>query len=245
MAPDPAFPNPHVLDRASSVRAGARGMLPITVGIAPFGIIAGVAATDAGLGLAEAMGFSLVVLAGAAQLASLDLIGRDAPALVVIVTALIINLRMLMYSAALAPELAHESRAKRLFGAYWVTDQTFAVSIVRFRATELAPVDRWWFYFGTAIPLWVVWQLATAVGVIAGGAVPPAIPLGFALPLAFISLLVPTLTDRPAVVAALSAAVVAVVAAPLPANAGMPLAALVGITVGWIVAVTSTKQVAA
>jgi predicted branched-subunit amino acid permease len=91
----------------------------------------------------------------------------------------------------------------------------------------------------------VVWQLATAVGVIAGGAVPPAIPLGFALPLAFISLLVPTLTDRPAVVAALSAAVVAVVAAPLPANAGMPLAALVGITVGWIVAVTSTKQVAA
>jgi predicted branched-subunit amino acid permease len=245
MASDPALPSPPVLDRVSSVRAGARGMLPITVGIAPFGIIAGVAATDAGLGLAEAMGFSVVVLAGAAQLASLDLIGRDAPVLVVIVTALIINLRMLMYSAALAPELAHVSRAKRLLGAYWVTDQTFAVSIVRFRASGQAPVDKWWFYLGSAIPLWVVWQLATAVGVVAGGAVPPTIPLGFALPLAFISLLVPTLTDRPAVVAALSAAVVAVVAAPLPANAGMPLAAITGIAAGWIAAGATGRRAAA
>ena len=211
-------------------------MLPITVGMAPFGIIAGIGATDAGLGLAEAVGFSVVVLAGAAQLAALDLIGRDAPILVVIVTALIINLRMLMYSASLAPELAHLSRARRLVGAYWLVDQTYAVSIVRFNNVEVAPVDRWWFYVGSGLPLWVVWQLMTVLGVLAGGAVPDAIPLGFALPLAFLSLLVPTLTERPAVITALTAAAVAVVAAPLPANAGMPLAALVGILVGWIVA---------
>ncbi len=211
-------------------------MLPITVGIAPFGIIAGIAATDAGLGLPEAVGFSVLVLAGAAQLAALDLIGRDAPLLVVIMTALIINLRMLMYSASLAPELAHLPRGRRLLGSYWLTDQTYAVSIVRFRDTEVATVDRWWFYAGSALPLWVVWQLTTVVGVLVGDAVPAAIPLGFALPLAFISLLVPTVTDRPAVVAAVVAGTVAVVAAPLPANAGMPLAALAGILAGWVTA---------
>jgi predicted branched-subunit amino acid permease len=236
MPPDHPTPDPCVLDPVASLRAGARAMLPITVGIAPFGVITGIAATDAGLGLPEAVGFSIMVLAGAAQLASLDLIGRDAPILVVVVTALIINLRMLMYSASLAPELAHLSRAKRLLGSYWLTDQTYAVSIVRFRDVGATSVDRWWFYLGSGIPLWVVWQLATVVGVVGGGAVPETIPLGFALPLAFISLLVPTLTDRPAVIAALTAALVAVVAAPLPANAGMPLAALVGIIAGWVVA---------
>jgi predicted branched-subunit amino acid permease len=236
MPPDHPTPDPCVLDPVASLRAGARAMLPITVGIAPFGVITGIAATDAGLGLPEAVGFSIMVLAGAAQLASLDLIGRDAPILVVVVTALIINLRMLMYSASLAPELAHLSRAKRLLGSYWLTDQTYAVSIVRFRDVDATSVDRWWFYLGSGIPLWVVWQLATVVGVVGGGAVPETIPLGFALPLAFISLLVPTLTDRPAVIAALTAALVAVVAAPLPANAGMPLAALVGIIAGWVVA---------
>lgn len=229
-------PDLHALDPAASLRAGVRAMLPITVGIAPFGLIAGVAATDAGLGLPEAVGFSVFVLAGAAQLTSLDLIGRDTPILVVIATALIINLRMLMYSASLAGELAHLPRSRRLLGSYWLTDQTYAVSIVRFRDVEVAPVDRWWFYLGSALPLWIVWQLATIAGAVAGGAVPEVIPLGFALPLAFISLLVPSLTDRPAVVAAITAAVIAVVAAPLPANAGMPLAALMGILMGWVVA---------
>lgn len=223
-----------VLDPAASLWAGVRAMLPMTVGVAPFGLIAGVAATDAGLGLGEAVAFSVVVLAGAAQLAAFDLIGRDAPLLVIIMTALIINLRMLMYSASLAPELAHLSRRRRLLGAYWLTDQSYVLSLIRFR--QPGEVDRWWFYVGTALPLWVVWQLATIVGVVAGGAVPEAVPLSFALPLAFLSLLVPALTDRPAVVTALTAGTVAVVAAPLPANAGMPLAAVIGILVGWSVA---------
>ncbi len=224
------------LPPAASLRAGAQAMAPITVGMAPFGLIAGVAATDAGLGLPEAVGFSVIVLAGASQLAALDLIGRDAPVVVAILTALIINLRMLMYSASLAPELAHLSRARRLVGSYWLTDQTYAVSLVRFHHPDAAPVDRWWFYAGSALPLWVVWQTTTVLGVLLGGAMTDAIPLGFAVPLAFLSLLVPTVTDRPALVAAITAAAVATVAAPLPANAGMPLAAVTGILVGWVAA---------
>lgn len=233
------------LGPAPSVRAGVVAMLPITVGVVPFDLIAGIAATDAGLGLAEAVGFSVVIFAGAAQLAALDLIGRDAPLLVVIGTVLIINLRMLMYSAGLAPRLADQSRARRLAGAYWLTDQTFAVSIVRFDDDRAAPVARWWFYTGAGLALWSVWQTSTILGVVAGETVPEVVPLGFALPLAFLSLLVPTLTDRPAVVAAVVAGTVAVAAAPLPANAGMPLAAVLGILTGWLLSAREDRKVRA
>ena len=231
------------LGSGPSLRSGVAAMLPITVGVVPFGLIAGIAATDAGLGLAEAAGFSVVIFAGAAQLAALDLIGQDAPLLVVIGTVLIINLRMLMYSAGLAPRLADQSRARRLAGAYWLTDQTFAVTVVRFDDDRAAPVARWWFYAGAGLALWSVWQLSTVIGVVAGETVPEVVPLGFALPLAFLSLLVPTLTDRPAVVAAVAAGTVAVVAAPLPANAGMPLAAVSGILAGWLVALRTSGEV--
>lgn len=230
---------------APSARAGVAAMLPITLGVVPFGLIAGIAATDAGLGLAQAIAFSVGIFAGAAQLAAFDLLGRDAPILVVVGTVLIINLRMLMYSAGLAPRLADQSRARRLAGAYWLTDQTFAVSVVRFDDDRAAPVSRWWFYVGAGLALWIVWQTSTIVGVVAGAAVPDVVPLGFALPLAFLSLLVPTLTDRPAVVAAVAAGTVAVVAAPLPANAGMPLAAVTGILAGWLVSLRASRQVRA
>lgn len=226
---------------ARDLRAGALAVAPIVVGIVPFGLIVGLGAVDAGLGLAEALGFSVMVFAGAAQLAALDLLGRDAAIAVVVMTALIINLRMVMYSASIAPFLAYLPRRRRAVLSYFLVDQVYALAIVRYRQDP--DLDRWWFYLGAALPLWVTWQVTTMLGVLVGDAVPDAIPLGFAVPLAFLSLLVPTLTDRPAVVAALTAAVVATAGVPLPANIGMPLAAVAGIGAGWLVAVRRPGEV--
>lgn len=226
---------------ARDLRAGAVAVAPIVVGIVPFGLIVGLAAVDAGLGLAEALGFSVFVFAGAAQLAALDLLGSDAAVAVVITTALVINVRMVMYSASIAPYLAALPRRRRVLGTYFLIDQVYALAIVRYR--DQPDLDRWWFYLGAALPLWITWQTTTALGVFVGDAVPDAIPLGFAVPLAFLSLLIPTLTDRPALVAALAAAVVATLAVPLPANAGMPLAALAGIGAGWLAAVHRERVV--
>lgn len=224
-------------DQRSPIRefgAGAAAMAPILVGIVPLGLIGGVATVEAGLGIAEAMGFSALAFAGAAQLAALDLMARDTSLPVVVMTALVINVRVVMYSASIAPHLAHLPRRRRLAASYMLVDQVYAISIVRF--TRDAEIDRWRFFVGAAVPMLMVWVSTTGLGVLVGDAVPDAVPLAFALPLAFIALLVPTVTDRPGVVAALTAAVVATVAAPLPANLGMPLAATAGILAGWIAA---------
>ena len=204
------------------------------LGVVPFGLIAGLAVVENGLGLPESLGFSLVVFAGASQLAALELLGGGAPVAVVLVTALAINVRFVMYSASMAPQLADQPTRRRLLGAYLLTDHAFAVVSTPGPADD--PADRWDFYLGAALVMWGTWQVATVAGALLGDALPDALPLAFAAPLAFLSLLVPAVTDRPTLAAAISAAGVAVVAAPLPANLGMPLAAMTGVLVGWGVA---------
>lgn len=216
-------------------RRGVVDVLPVVLGVVPFGLIAGVAATEAGFDLAHALGFSIAIFAGASQLAAIDLLGRDAPALVAIGTIVVINSRMLMYGASIAPHLAREPLPRRLGAAYLLVDQVYALCIARFVAEPDLP--RLPYYLGTGLPLWVNWVAWTAVGAIAGAAVPDAIPLGFAVPLVFLALLVPAMHDRPTIAAGVAAGVVATVAAPLPANLGMPLAAVTGIAVGLGVSV--------
>lgn len=245
--PSPAGP-PGAADQPGAATAfllGTGAILPILVGVVPFGLIAGLAAPRAGLGAAEASGFSVVVFAGAAQLAALDLLGAGAPLVVVVVTALVINLRFAMYSASLAPHLAGQGLARRLLAAYLMTDQAYAVSVVRFGRDELDARGRFAFYLGACVPMWLVWQVCTVVGALGGRVVPAGLPLGFVVALAFLSLLLPAVTDRPTAAAALTAAAVAVAAAGLPANAGMPLAAVTGVGVGWLLSTRRRRRIAA
>ena len=118
------------------VRAGARAVAPMLVGVVPFGLVAGAAPAEHGLGAGAAIGFSTIVFAGASQLAAIDVLGDGGSALVAAVAAWTINLRMLLYSASLAPHLAEESLPTRLGMAYVLTDQAYAVSISRWDGTD-------------------------------------------------------------------------------------------------------------
>ena len=229
-------PAPRALSARESVLAGARAIAPILLGVVPFGIIAGFAAIEIGLRVADAVGFSLLLFAGASQLAAIELLGAGAPVVVVVLTVVVINLRFGMYSASLAPHLADRSLASRLTGAYLLTDQAYAVTITRVTSDLGGRADRFWFYLGAALPMWLVWQVVTVLGALVGDAVPPEVPLGFAVPLAFVALLVPTVTDRPTLAAALTAGGVATLGAQWPANLGMPAGALTGVVIGWTLA---------
>jgi 4-azaleucine resistance transporter AzlC len=213
-------------------RRGVRDVAPLLLGVAPFGLVAGIAAANAGLDLTQAVGMSVIVFAGASQLAALDLIGRDAPLSVVVLTAVVINLRMLMYSASIAPYFRTFAARVKAGLAYLLTDQAYALSIASYRAE--ASVDRVAYYLGVAVTLWVVWQLTTAAGVLLGTGVPDAWGLEFAVPLVFLALLVPAMEDGPTTVAGLVGGTVAVVGAGLPLNLGLLVGASVGIVAGLL-----------
>jgi 4-azaleucine resistance transporter AzlC len=218
------------MDR-SEFRQGVRDVSPLLLGIIPFGFIAGIATVDAGLGLPEAVGLSTVVFAGAAQLATLELIGRDAPLAIIVVTAVVINLRMLMYSASIAPHFTHLSKRMKAMVAYLLTDQAYALSIARYKTGERSPVA---YYLGVAVTLWVVWQLTTIAGVVLGTRVPESLGLEFAVPLVFLALLVPAMEDRQTTVAGIAGGAVAVGTAGLPLNLGLLVGATVGILAGLL-----------
>jgi len=219
------------MDR-SAFRQGVRDVTPLLLGIIPFGFIAGIATVNAGLGLPEAVGLSAIVFAGAAQLAALDLIGRDAPLAIVVVTAVVINLRMLMYSASLAPHLQHLSSRTKAAVAYLLTDQAYALAIARYRTAESTRSIA--YYFGVAATLWVVWQLTTVAGVVLGTSVPESLGLEFAVPLVFLALLIPAMEDGPTTVAGLLGGTVAVATAGLPLNLGLLVGATAGILAGLL-----------
>ena len=194
------------------------------VGIIPFGLIAGATPVTNGLGGAAAIGLSTIVFAGASQLAAVDVLAHGGSVLVAVLAACTINLRMLLYSASIAPYLADEPVPRRLGAAYLLTDQAYAVSITRWSA-DTDRERRLPYFLGAGLLLWSAWQVSTVVGVLVGSAVPADVPLDFAVPLVFLVLLVPTLTSRPALVAAAVGGAAAVVAAE--AGAG-PLYIIVG-----------------
>jgi len=215
--------------------AGIRVAGPIVVGIVPFALITGITATGAGLTVPEAVGMSVIVFAGASQLAAIDLIGSDAPFVVVVATAVVINTRMLMYSASIAPHFQAYALRLRGLAAYVLTDQAYAASIAEYRTNDGR--DRIRYYMGIAASLWVVWQVGTVAGAALGASVPPALGLEFALPLVFLALLVPAMKDAGTTTAGIVAGTVALAVATIgvPLNLDLPIAAVAGVASGLVV----------
>lgn len=215
------------------LRAGVRDSVPFYLGIVPFGMIAGIVAIETGLSAEQAIVMSVIVFAGASQLAAFELLRETAPLVVVIGTAVVINLRMLMYSASIAPHFSDYRRRVRLALAHLLVDQVYAMSVAEFSRNESR--DRLRYYVGLGVASWVVWVAATAAGVVVGTGVPAELELSFAIPLVFVALLVPSLTDRPTVLAASVSGVGATVAAGVPFNLGLFVGTLSGIVCGLLV----------
>lgn len=217
--------------RSAEFLSGVRAQLPLLVGVTPFGLAYGAYAVDSGLSVSLAQAMSAIVFAGASQVVAVELIASGAPALVLIATVALVNLRHMLYSASLAPHVDHLPPRWRWLLSYLLTDEAYAMAIARYRQPDASP-HRHWFFFGTGFALWACWQASTAAGVFGGQAVPESWALDFALPLTFIAILVPALSDRPALAAAALAGLVAVVGFDWPYGLGLLAAALVGIIGG-------------
>jgi 4-azaleucine resistance transporter AzlC len=212
--------------------AGARGALPILIGVIPFAMISGVAAVSVGLTFFETMGMSVIVYAGASQLVVFQLMSVGSPWIIMVLTAWVINLRFTMYSATLAPYMQKLSVWQKGLLAYMLSDQAFGISLSYFVANE--KVSHRWYYFGAALTIWVAWQISAAIGAVLGSLVPASWGFDFAFPLSFMALMFAALRDRPTVIAALAGGIIAVLAKGLPYNTGLVLATFLGITAGYL-----------
>ena len=215
--------------------AGVRAELPIIFGVLPFGLIFGVLATTAGLPPLVAWSTSSIVFAGSAQFLALPLFAQGAPALILVMTTIIINLRHLLYSASLAPYAQPLSKGWKTLLSYLLTDEAFVPTILHYQKKEIPTTHKHWFWLGAGLTLWLNWQIVTGVGILIGQALPSGLGLEFTLSLTFIGMIVPVLNKWPEIGAAVAAGITAVITVDLPYRLNLMIAAIVGIAVGLMI----------
>lgn len=233
--PPPDLPDSRLaVTRSGEWWAGVRALAPMLLGVVPFGLIYGVLAVGAGMPAWLACAMSAIVFGGASQMILTQLWSAGTPALVIAVTVAMVNLRHALYSATIAPTLAHLPRRWKALIAYLLTDEAFAAMTHRLADTGPRQRYRHWFYFGGGFALWASWQVSTLAGVLVGAQVPRDWPLDFFLPLTFIGIIVPGLKHRAQVAAALVATALAVACFGMPHKLGLMVAALGGIAAGML-----------
>ena len=228
-------------EQISALREGALASAALLVGIVPWGVVAGVAMVSAGLTQTQAVAMSVLVFAGTAQLAVLPLLIAKAPLWMMIATALVVNLRYVIYSGVLAPYFEHLPRRWRVLLSYVTVDGVFALFAARYRPDD-GNRHKHWYFLGGSLVMWCAWQLSSGIGIFAGAMIPWEWSLEFANTLALIGLLIPLLFDRAVAWGALAAGGAALFAARLPMNLGLLAAIVVGVAVGLAVARLGTRN---
>ena len=215
-------------------KSGFRAVLPIISGIIPFGAVMGSAFANAELSFVQAMLMNMTVYAGAAQLATVDLMKVNAAIFVVVITGLIINLRFLLYSAAMSPYLHEASRLTKFLCAFTLTDQSYATMTANQESFK-TNADAIQFYLGSAACMMLTWHSAVIAGFVFGNFAPASLSLDFAIPLSFIALLVPTLKTKKHMTVALFSSVLSLFFYNFPLKTGRMRTALISIGLAWVI----------
>lgn len=219
--------------RQGAFWTGVRDGAPFLLVIAPFALLFGVAASEAGLDVVEALMFSVVVIAGASQFTALQLMVDQAPTFIVLATALAVNMRMAMYSASLTPHLGAAPVWQRALVAYFLVDATYACAITRFeREPDWQLPEKFAHVMGAVLPVCPTWYVLTVVGALIGRGMPEWLALDFAVPICFLAMIAPMLRTLPHLAAAGTSILLALALAGVPYGAGLLIAAGAAMAVG-------------
>lgn len=227
LSPDHA----HAAERERSaffdaVRASTQTM----PGLFAWGVVTGAAMMQSGLSLWQSLLMTLVVYAGSAQLAALPLLAAGAPVWVIALTAFMVNLRFVIFSAVIGPHFQHLSWRKRLWYGYNNVDLVMGFFPQRFPAHTVGkPLGKQGYFSGLALSNWLAWQFGSFTGILLAQQIPPSWGIGFAGSLALLAIAIPLVKNRPTIVGVAVACTVAVATVAWPYRLGLVIAMLLGI----------------
>ncbi len=220
-------------ERRAIRREALIAVRPALIATFTWGLVTGVALVKSGLTETAAVVMTLLVYAGSAQLTSLPLIASGAPLWLIFAAGLVVNLRFLIFSAALQPYFQSLPWYKRLAYGYFTTDMAFVLFMPRFGEAEVKGTDAQRTFFLTTIaPGWLTWQSSSLLGIALGSLVPTEWSLSFAAVLALMAITIPLANSRPMLVSMLAAGIVAWVGQGLPLQLELLAAVVVGIIAG-------------
>ncbi|MFM7761009.1 MAG: AzlC family ABC transporter permease [Burkholderiaceae bacterium] len=199
-------------------------------GLFAWGVVTGAAMMQSGLSLWQSLLMTLIVYAGSAQLAALPLLAAGAPIWVIGFTALMVNLRFVIFSAVIGPHFQHLNWRKRLWYGYNTVDLVMGFFPQRFPAHTLGkPAGKQGYFTGLALSTWLAWQLGSITGMVLAQQIPASWGVGFAGSLALLAIAIPLVKNRPTLVGVPVACTVAVATVHWPYRLGLVSAMLLGI----------------
>ncbi|MBW8845887.1 MAG: AzlC family ABC transporter permease [Burkholderiales bacterium] len=213
-------------------RSGARDMASPSLGLAAWGLVTGVTMVKSGLSLQLAMGMSLLVFAGSAQLTALPLIASGAPLWVLLATAFCVNLRFVIFSAQWRNYWSHLPLRRRLLNGYLSADLNFVYFVKRYPDAVPAPGQQRYFWGGVAVN-WPTWQVASFTGILLADRIPPHWGIGFAGVLALLGLSYALLAEKLLWWVAITAGAVSIATYSLPLKLNILCAIVAAGAVGW------------
>lgn len=196
----------HARDESRDFKIGLSDIFPVAIAAIPIGLVFGALAVAKGLSPLEAALMSVLVFAGGAQFAALEIWTTPAPVLLLVFSTLLINARHILMGASLAPKIAGVPLGKKLFGFYFLTDEAWALAE---RRAMTQPISfRYWVAVATVLP--IAWIGSTILGAALGALLgdPRRFGADFAFTAIFIALVASFWKGRPTavVVAAAGAA---------------------------------------
>lgn len=212
---------------------GVRSTVLIAPSYLPFALVCGVASVNAGLTPSAALALPALVFGGSAQAVLTQFLQNASSLWIAVLSGLVVNLRMAVYSAALAPKLRHLSTGKRMCVAAFLVDNLFAFLQQRDRERPGDP-HLVAYYAGMTAVLWPAWVIFCAIGVLAGAVIPASWQLEFAVPLSFIAILANAVHGWPMLIAAVVGGIASVLLLGLPLKLGMIAACLLGLAAGLL-----------
>ncbi|MFC8278136.1 AzlC family ABC transporter permease [Streptomyces sp. NPDC057271] len=215
-------------------REGCRDALSVVIAYIPLGLALGTAMATSGVDQFAAWSSSWLICAGAAQLVTLQMLGGGSGAVVIILTALVINARHLLYSASIAPYARDWPKRWRWALSYALADPMYALAHARYERKDGggSSQDRLQYMIGVSLVCWAGWQVLIGAGVLLGDALPAALPLTVATPLTFLLLLLPSLKTTASYAAAGIGGLVSLAASGLPLGLNLAAGAAAGIAAG-------------
>ena len=212
---------------------GLREASPALIATGTWGLVTGVAMVKSGMTETLATVMTLTAYAGSAQLTSLPLINDGVPLWLIFVAGFVVNMRFIIFGAALQPYFRHLSWPRRLTLGAFSSDIGFVMFMGRYgEARERGDPLQLWYYLGVIGPGWVVWNVCSLIGVYLAAVIPASWSLEFAAVLALLSGVLPLIRPRPVAVCIVAAAITAWLGQGLPLRLGLIAAVLAGIVAG-------------
>ncbi|MCZ4293485.1 AzlC family ABC transporter permease [Vibrio sinaloensis] len=219
------------LSRSQLFWQGTLAMVPLSIAVIPWGVLAGSFALESGLTVVESQALSAILFAGSAQLVATGMFKAGATLTTMLLAIFFITSRHLLYSVSMRSKISPLPLKWRLGLGFLLTDELFAIC-----GQQSEKQFNRWYALGAGLSFYLCWNLATLVGIVAGSYIPAMNELGleFAVAATFIALVVPNIKSSAILVAVLVSLTTSVMCSLSGIESGLMIASIAGMLAGYI-----------